>query len=167
MHANNQTGKLALIRAYHHGYFMYSNDHCELAHADTAPLFDTCDWSSEQVMLRRAGALWSVAWAASQLNLLEFRSYFKLEMHQGSMVLVTKGLAVSHSSPAELCSMHLVTLCLFSQAPAVLSLHASCATQLQYSAPTPHCCSTVLPPGVHGLRRQAGQLCEAADVVCE
>ncbi|KAI7838010.1 hypothetical protein COHA_008192 [Chlorella ohadii] len=45
MQANSQTGKLALIRAYHHGYFMYSNDHCELAHADTAPLFDTCDWS--------------------------------------------------------------------------------------------------------------------------
>ena len=47
MSANNQTGKLALIRAYHHGYFMYSNDHCELIHAETAPLFDTCDWTSE------------------------------------------------------------------------------------------------------------------------
>lgn len=47
MSANNQTGKLALIRAYHHGYFMYSNDHCELIHAETAPLFDTCDWTSK------------------------------------------------------------------------------------------------------------------------
>ena len=47
MQANNQTGKLAFIRAFLHGYFMYSDDICTLSRPEIAPLFDTCDWSSE------------------------------------------------------------------------------------------------------------------------
>lgn len=47
MQNNNQTGQVALIRAYLHGYFMYSDDICTLSRPHVAPLFDTCDWSSE------------------------------------------------------------------------------------------------------------------------
>lgn len=46
MQNNNQTGKLALARTYHYGFYMYSDDYCELARPDSAPLFDTCDWTS-------------------------------------------------------------------------------------------------------------------------
>ena len=56
---NNQTGRVALIRAYLPGFFMYSDDVCSLNNPSLLPLMDTCDWTSElargEVCARWAG----------------------------------------------------------------------------------------------------------------
>ena len=45
--ASRQSDNTALLRAFHHGYWLYSDDICSLARVPYAPLFDTCDWSRE------------------------------------------------------------------------------------------------------------------------
>lgn len=45
-----ESGKLALIRAFQPGFYMYSDDVCTLSRPEEAPLFDTCDWSSNALL---------------------------------------------------------------------------------------------------------------------
>lgn len=46
---NNETERVALIRAYFPGFFFYSDDVCSLNNPALLPLLDTCDWTSELV----------------------------------------------------------------------------------------------------------------------